>query len=47
MISTMEGIIAKNGQILKLPRNGLMKILVDGLLQGTIKESNIIQNFLN
>jgi ATP-dependent Lon protease len=32
-----EGTIAKIVQILKLP-NGLMKILVDGLLQGRIKE---------
>jgi len=33
----IEGTIAKIVQILKLP-NGLMKILVDGLLQGRIKE---------
>lgn len=31
-----EGTIAKIVQILKLP-NGLLKILVDGLLQGRIK----------
>ena len=33
----IEGTVAKIVQILKLP-NGLMKILVDGLLQGKIKE---------
>jgi ATP-dependent Lon protease len=33
----LEGTVAKIVQILKLP-NGLMKILVDGLLQGRIKE---------
>ncbi|QQS37533.1 MAG: endopeptidase La [Ignavibacteriales bacterium] len=33
----IEGTIAKIVQILKLP-NGLMKILVDGMLQGRIKE---------
>lgn len=33
----LEGTIAKIVQILKLP-NGLLKILVDGLLQGRIKE---------
>jgi ATP-dependent Lon protease len=32
-----EGTIAKIVQILKLP-NGLMKILVDGMLQGRIKK---------
>ncbi len=39
-----EGTIAKIVQILKLP-NGLMKILVDGLLQGKIKEFTNNQNF--
>jgi len=39
-----EGTIAKIVQILKLP-NGLMKILVDGLLQGRIKEFTGNNNF--
>lgn len=39
-----EGTIAKIVQILKLP-NGLMKILVDGLLQGKIKEFTNNTNF--
>ncbi|MGA7721270.1 MAG: endopeptidase La [Ignavibacteriaceae bacterium] len=39
-----EGTIAKIVQILKLP-NGLMKILVDGLLQGRIKEFTDNKNF--
>ncbi len=39
-----EGTIAKIVQILKLP-NGLMKILVDGLLQGKIKEFTGNKNF--
>ncbi len=39
-----EGTIAKIVQILKLP-NGLMKILVDGLLQGKIKEFTSNTNF--
>jgi ATP-dependent Lon protease len=39
-----EGTIAKIVQILKLP-NGLMKILVDGLLQGKIKEFTNNSNF--
>jgi len=40
----LEGTIAKIVQILKLP-NGLMKILVDGLLQGRIKEFTENKNF--
>ncbi len=39
-----EGTIAKIVQILKLP-NGLMKILVDGLLQGKIREFTNNTNF--
>ncbi len=39
-----EGTIAKIVQILKLP-NGLMKILVDGLLQGRITEYTNNKNF--
>jgi len=39
-----EGTIAKIVQILKLP-NGLMKILVDGLLQGRITEFTDNKNF--
>lgn len=39
-----EGTIAKIVQILKLP-NGLMKILVDGLLQGKINEFTNNNNF--
>ena len=39
-----EGTIAKIVQILKLP-NGLMKILVDGLLQGKIREFTGNNNF--
>ena len=39
-----EGTIAKIVQILKLP-NGLMKILVDGLLQGKIREYTGNNNF--
>ncbi len=39
-----EGTIAKIVQILKLP-NGLMKILVDGLLQGKITEFTNNKNF--
>ncbi len=39
-----EGTIAKIVQILKLP-NGLMKILVDGLLQGRIREYTGNNNF--
>ncbi len=39
-----EGTIAKIVQILKLP-NGLMKILVDGLLQGRIMEFTDNKNF--
>ncbi len=39
-----EGTIAKIVQILKLP-NGLMKILVDGLLQGKIREFTKNTNF--
>ncbi len=39
-----EGTIAKIVQILKLP-NGLLKILVDGLLQGRIKEFTDNPNF--
>ena len=40
----IEGTIAKIVQILKLP-NGLMKILVDGLLQGRIIEFTDNKNF--
>jgi len=39
-----EGTIAKIIQILKLP-NGLMKILVDGIIQGRIKNFHENQNF--
>ncbi len=40
----VEGTIAKIVQILKLP-NGLLKILVDGLLQGKIKKFTDKKNF--
>lgn len=40
----VEGTIAKIVQILKLP-NGLLKILVDGLLQGRIKKFTDKKNF--